>query len=195
MKISKFISSIVLCVCIVYFLNNCSEGTAPKPKGFFRIHLPKKDYRMIDTIFPYKFQYPVYARISGDPHAPNQPYWINIDFPAFKAKLHLSYKSINNNLNIFAEDAHAMVMKHIPKASSINEIRIDDNTSKVHGIIYDIQGTGAASPYQFFITDSSNHFLRGALYFNTLPNNDSLAPVIEFLKQDILHIIETTEWK
>lgn len=194
MKISKFISSIVLCVCIVYS-NSCSEGTAPKPKGFFRIHLPKKDYRMIDTIFPYKFQYPVYARISGDPHAPDQPYWINIDFPAFKAKLHLSYKSINNNLNILAEDAHSMVMKHIPKASSINEIRIDDNTSKVHGIIYDIQGTGAASPYQFFITDSSNHFLRGALYFNTLPNNDSLAPVIEFLKQDILHIIETTEWK
>lgn len=173
----------------------CDENAVPKPRGYFRIDLPSKNYKTLDSIFPYKFEYPAYAVIHHDPHAPDQPYWINIDFPKFRANLHLSYKPVNNNLSTFSEDAHALVMKHIPKASSIEEIRIDNEEQNVHGIIYDIKGVGAASPYQFYVTDSTRHFLRGALYFNALPNNDSLAPVIEFLKGDIMHMLETTSWK
>lgn len=179
----------------VLSIYSCNEQSTPKPRGFFRIDLPKKEYRLLDSIFPYQFEYPVYAKITSDPHAPDQPYWINVDFPQFKARLHLSYKPVKNNLAVFSEDAHSMVMKHIPKASAIEEVRLDDDEHNVHGLVYDIKGTGAASPYQFYITDSTRNFLRGALYFNTLPNNDSLAPVIDFLKQDISHILETTRWK
>lgn len=180
---------------IAGMLSGCSQESSPKPRGFFRIDLPKKEYRLLDSIFPYKFEYPVYAKITGDPHAPDEPNWINIDFPRYKARIHLSYKAVNNNLNVFAEDAHSMVMKHIPKASAIEEVRIDNDESNVHGLVYDIKGTGAASPYQFYITDSTKNFVRGALYFNTLPNNDSLAPVIDFIKEDITHMLETMSWK
>jgi len=179
----------------LFSLAGCDSVETPKPRGFFRIDLPEKEYRLLDSIFPYSFEYPLYARIAGDPNAPNEPNWINIEYPLFKAKLHLSYKTVNNNLDIYSEDAHSMVMKHIPKASAIEEIRIDNDENNIHGLIYDIKGSGAASVYQFYITDSTEHFLRGALYFNTLPNNDSLAPVIDFLKADISHMLETARWK
>jgi len=180
---------------LITLISGCSSDYVPKPRGFFRIELPEREYRVLDSIFPYTFEYPVYARISNDQNSPDQPYWINVDFPSFKARVHLSYKEVNNDLGVFVEDSHSLVMKHIPKASAIEEIRIDDEINDIHGIVYDIRGTGAASPYQFYITDSTHHFLRGALYFNTLPNNDSLAPVIEFIKLDIMHMLETTRWQ
>lgn len=196
MKSNKIFLLNILLIGILFILNTgCTSDYIPKPRGYFRIELPDKNYRDMDSIFPYTFEYPVYARITNDFNSPDQPYWINVDFPAFKARVHLSYKAVNNNLEVYAEDSHSLVMKHIPKASAIEEIRIDDEINDIHGIVYDIKGTGAASPYQFYITDSTQHFLRGALYFNTLPNNDSLAPVIEFIKEDIMHILETTRWK
>ena len=88
-----------------------------------------------------------------------------------------------------------MVMKHIPKASSIENKIYENPEKRIYGLTYTIAGVDAASPYQFYLTDSTKHFIRGALYFNTIPNNDSLAPVIEFLKEDINHLIETFEWK
>jgi gliding motility-associated lipoprotein GldD len=195
MKYSKLLINLVIVSALINLMWACGDNPIPKPRGYFRIDLPERNYRILDSIYPYKFEYPVYAKINQDPHAPDQPYWINVDFPKFRANVHLSYKPLNNNLAVYTEDAHALVMKHIPKASAIEEIRIDNEESNVHGIIYDIKGVGAASPYQFYITDSSRHFLRGALYFNALPNNDSLAPVIEFLKGDIMHLLETTTWK
>lgn len=179
----------------IFILQGCSENPVPKPRGYFRIDLPEKEYQLLDSILPYKFEYPLYARITSDPHAPGEPYWINVDFPKFKARVHLSYKPVNNNLATFTEDAHSLVMKHITKASAIEEIRIDNEVAEVHGLIYDIKGTGAASPYQFYVTDSTDNFLRGALYFSTLPNNDSLSPVITFIKEDIMHMLETLKWK
>lgn len=196
MKILRFITRRMVPAFITVFLAvSCTDNYIPKPKGYFRIEFPEKKYTLLDSIFPYKFEYPVYAEINPDPHAPDQPYWINVDFPQFKASLHLSYKAVNNDLEIFTEDAHALAMKHIPKSSGIEQIRIDNESADVHGLIYNIKGSGAASQYQFYITDSTRHFVRGALYFNTLPNNDSLAPVIDFIKQDISHMLETATWK
>ncbi len=194
-SIKLFVITILIYGFLIILISGCSSDYVPKPRGFFRIELPDKEYRDLDSIFPYTFEYPIYAEISNDPNSLDQPYWINIDFPSFKARVHLSYKAVNNDLEVFAEDSHSLVMKHIPKASAIEEIRIDNEINDIHGIVYDIRGTGAASPYQFYITDSTQHFLRGALYFNTLPNNDSLAPVIEFIKLDIMHMLETTRWK
>jgi len=177
------------------FFLSCSENPTPKPRGYFRIDLPPREYRLLDSIFPYAFEVPVYARITRDIHAPAEANWINIDFPRFKGRVHLSYKTVNNNLGTYTEDAHSLVVKHIPKASAIEEIRIENSAQRVYGLVYDIKGTGAASPYQFYVTDSTTHFLRGALYFDVIPNNDSLAPVIDFIKGDIQHMLETMKWK
>jgi len=193
MKIRIILPGAVLFTLL--YLSSCSNPPVPKPRGYFRIDLPKHEYRLLDSIYPYRFELPVYARISPDKHAPGEINWINIEFPRFKGRLHLSYKPVNQNLSTFTEDAHSLVMKHIPKASAIEEVTIQNPANHVYGLVYDIKGAGAASAYQFYVTDSSAHFLRGALYFDALPNNDSLAPVIDFIKSDIQHMLETLSWK
>ena len=186
---------LVLNLIAFVFLIGCGSDYFPKPRGYYRIDLPKKEYRHLDSIYPYTFDYPLYSFISQDQHSPNEKNWINLNFKDFKGSLHLSYKRIDGNLNKYMEDSRTMAFKHIPKASAIDNRLIINEESRVFGLIYEISGSGAASPYQFFVTDSVTHFLRGALYFNMVPNNDSLAPVIDFLKQDIEHLIQSFEWK
>jgi len=173
----------------------CNETYTPKPRGYFRIDLPEHEYTSFDTTFPYSFEYPVYAEISPDPYSPEEPYWLNIDFPGHKGRIHLSYKTVDGNLAEYLEDSRQFVMKHIPKASAINDSLILDRERKLYGLVYQIEGMGAASPCQFFVTDSTDHFVRGALYFDVVPNNDSLAPVIDFLQKDIEHLLSTFTWK
>lgn len=176
-------------------LISCDADYMPKPRGYFRIDLPEKSYQAFDTSFPFTFEYPVYATITPDKLSPDEAYWINVDFPQFKGSLHLSYKEVNGNLPEYVEDMHAMAYKHISKASSIDNRLILNEQDSVYGLIFEISGLSAASPYQFFVTDSIQHFLRGALYFNVPPNNDSLAPVINFIKEDIEHLISSLKWK
>ena len=183
-----------LFILILLFFISCEGDYIPKPRGYFRIDTPEKNYISLDTIFPYSFEYPAFSQISPDPYAPNQKYWINIDYPKFKGRIHISYKKVDNNLAKYLEDARKLVLKHIPKASSIQNKLINRKEDNVYGLVYNIQGVGAASPYQFYLTDSTNHFVRGALYFHTTPNNDSLAPVIEYIISDIDHLIETFQW-
>lgn len=197
MKISIFRKSFqfVLLLSGLVCLLACGSDYFPKPRAYFRIDLPEKKYQHLDSIYPFIFDYPVYSTISQDKNSPNEQNWINLDFNKFKGSLHLSYKKVDGNLVKYMEDTRTMAFKHIPKANAIDNRLIINEKSRVFGLIYEISGSGAASPYQFFITDSVNHFLRGALYFNMIPNNDSLAPVIDFLKQDIEHLIQTFEWK
>jgi len=178
-------------------MSSCGNSDPlPKPRGYFRITLPEHKYKLFDSVCPYTFEYPVYARIIPDTVRSAEPYWIHVDFPSFKGRLHISYKSVHNNLRKYTEDARTLVMKHTSMASEINDDMIIDNPkSKVYGQVYEIGGIAAASPYQFYVTDSVSHFVRGALYFNVTPNNDSLAPVIKLLKQDINHLITTFKWK
>jgi gliding motility-associated lipoprotein GldD len=173
----------------------CNETYTPKPRGYFRIDLPEHEYTSLDTTFPYSFEYPVYAVLSPDPFSPEEPYWLNIDFPEHKGRIHLSYKTVDGNLAEYLEDSRQFVMKHIPKASAINDSLILDRERNLYGLVYQIEGMGAASPCQFFVTDSTDHFVRGALYFDVVPNNDSLAPVIDFLQKDIEHLLSTFTWK
>ncbi|MBM3434807.1 MAG: gliding motility lipoprotein GldD [Bacteroidetes bacterium] len=186
---------IVFAGLLFFILVSCSENYYPKPHGYYRIELPEKKYLAFDSVFPYAFEVPVYSMITPDHDPMAEKYWINIEFPRFKGKLHLSYKKINGNLNDYLEDTRAMVMKHIPKASAIENKTYENPSRKVYGLTYTISGTAAASPYQFYLTDSTENFVRGALYFDVAPNNDSLAPVIDFLKEDINHLIETFEWR
>ena len=175
-------------------LISCKKSFTPKPRGYSRIDFPEKSYVLYDSAEPYRFEYPVYAEIVPDKSAIAEPYWINIDFPEMNGTVYLSYKNVNGNLDQYVEDSRNFVYKHVIKAEQIPETQINDMKNRVYGIFYDIKGN-AASSVQFFLTDSTNHFLRGALYFNTQPDKDSLAPVIHFVREDIIHMIKTFEWK
>lgn len=181
---------------IVLLISCNSSDYYPKPRGYFRIDLPEKQYQLFDTTFPYRFEYPAYAIISFDNIPKQYPYWLNIYYPAYNARIHVSYRSLqNSNLYDLQEDTREMVFKHAPKAIGIKESFINKPLSKTYGVAYTIQGKDAASPFQFYLTDSTNHFLRGALYFNVSPNNDSLEPVIQFIIDDIDHLVATFSWK
>lgn len=176
------------------FLFGCGENYTPKPRGYFRIDFPAKTYQRFDSICPFAFEFPLYGKVEKDVDKNAEPYWMNIVFKDFKSKIHLSYKPVNNNLNKFIEDAHTMAYKHTIKADAIDEKLIIDEKRKVYGLLYEIRGN-AASSVQFYVTDSTRHFLRGSLYFDVVPNKDSLAPAIEFFRKDIMHLIETLQWK
>jgi len=168
----------------------------PKPRGYFRIHLPEKEYLSMDTVFPYSFDYPVYADILPYSHGNStQPYWIDISFPSFQGSIHISYFQLENNLATYLEDCHTFINKHIPLATAIREKNIQNHESKVFGTVFRIDGSQTASPLQFYATDSTNHFIRGALYFMAVPNNDSLAPVIDYISEDIDRFLHSLQWK
>lgn len=191
----------ILLFLMILLASSCEETIdTPKPRAYFRIDLPEKSYewyRPADC--PFQFMYPTYARVLRDTsffgETPADPCWLNIVIDTLGSVIHISYKPISNQQTLFKlnEDAHKMSFKHTIKADYIEE-RIISTDKGVRGILYDIGGN-AASNIQFTLTDSTHHYLRGALYFNALPNADSLAPVIEFVQKDMLHLIETFEWK
>ncbi len=192
---SRLIIKIAIFALLINILTSCGNDYYPKPRGYMRIDLPQKEYVKFDTTYPFTFEYPVYSKFVPDTDVNAEPYWFNIDFPQFNGQLNVSYKPINNNVVKYLEDTRTLVMKHIPKANAIESKQFIDKKNNIFGLTYSISGTEAASPFQFYLTDSTKNFVRGALYFNTVPNNDSLAPVIDFLKQDIIHMIETFRWE
>jgi gliding motility-associated lipoprotein GldD len=169
------------------------EKPIPKPSGYYRISFLSKSYQPVNAGYPYTFDIPAYAGVEKDPSAHADPTWINIVVPQHKAEIHLSYKHINGNLHIFTEESRELAYEHTLKASSIEEKIWLHPAEKVSGTIYYIRGN-AASPLQFYMTDSVRHFLRGALYIRATPNIDSLKPVIEYLEKDVIRLIETLRW-
>ncbi|HEV7622395.1 MAG TPA: hypothetical protein VGO09_11705, partial [Flavisolibacter sp.] len=191
MKI-KFLPAIFLFIAFA----SCNSDYIQKPRGYFKIELPKKSYRKFDKPgFPYSFEYPVYAQIIQDSlffdQKPENPYWINIDFPQFNGRIHISYKEIGkNNLDTLINDAFTMSYKqHTYKASAITKDQFL-TPHGVAGVFFTLKGN-AATANQFFATDSVKHFMRGALYFGVTPNEDSLRPVNAFLRSDLKHLINT----
>lgn len=177
-----------------FAFTSCNENYAPKPRGYFRIELPAKNYvRYAPSDCPFSFEIPDYANMARDTNRLAEPCWMYLQFPRFNGEVYLSYKSVDKNLNKLIEDAHTLVYKHTVKADDISENKII-TANNAAGVVYEIGGN-AASALQFFVTDSSAHFIRGALYFNTLPNNDSIAPVVTFLKEDVLHLISSLHWQ
>lgn len=171
-----------------------NNNDVPKPRGYLRIDLPEKSWQRYDSLLHYSFDYPAYTEVVRDPLSNSEDEWINIHYPAIKATIHLSYKQVKNNLHIYTEDARSMALKHLPKANAISDSLFFIAHNNVYGAIYQIGGKGVASPIQFYASDSTSHFIRGALYFNFKPNNDSVSPVIGFIKSDILHFLNSLEW-
>ena len=180
-------------IVIALILISCKHNYTPKEPGYFRIDFPRKEYIQLDSIFPYKFEMPIYAKLEQDEFHTGS-YNSNVVFPKLKGTVHLTYFGVNENIDKLLEDNRKMVYKHTIKADAINEQYYEDANRLVYGVLYEIKGN-AASSVQFYVTDSVKHFLRGALYFNTVPNKDSLAPAIQFVEEDIIHIIETISWK
>ncbi len=173
-------------------LSSCTEDYQPKPNGYFRIDLQDKDYQKFDNEdCPFTFEYPSYTKI--EPSAKN-PCWMNVHSDRYNATIHLTYKNISENMKDVINESIRLTYEHASKSDGIDEIQFTIDSTDVSGLIFDISGE-AASDIQFIATDSANHFLRGALYFNVTPNQDSLAPLHNYFKEDIVHMIESLKWK
>jgi gliding motility-associated lipoprotein GldD len=190
----QFCKSLVYLTALFFLSYSCREEYTPKPRGFFRIAFPEKSYHQLDKTLPYNFLIPDYSYAVRDSLNLDQPNWITIEIPNNHAQIHISYKEVKDSLSKYIEDSRTLVYKHSQKASSIVEQVFLNPGKRVYGTVYTLKGN-AASPMQFYLTDSARHFLRGALYIKEVPNYDSLRPVIEFLSKDVLQLIETVSWE
>ena len=187
--------SLALTLLLLLLASCGDDNPQPKPRGYFRIDLPEKQYVTLDSMRRYSFDYPVYSTITPDYHSLDEKDWVNVEFPTFKGTIHISYKDVDGNLSQYIEDSYHMITKHISKATGIRDSIIINKERNVYGLVYFLDGEGVASPLQFYLTDSTAHFLRGSLYFNVYPNNDSLQPVISFITDDVRRLINTLNWK
>lgn len=186
--------NLLLFLCCAAGCNN--ESYTPKPRGYFHISFPKKEYVSFSDGCPFTFEYPKYAVIQPDRERDAGTCWNNLYFPQFNARLHLTYYNISSSKEYdgLVEDARTLAFKHTVKANAIDQKLINYPERKVYGIYYAIEGNTASS-VQFFLTDSAKHYFRGALYFNERPQYDSIAPVVGFIKKDIDRMISTFKWK
>jgi len=197
--LSKKIFSFLFSFSIFFLVVSCNSPYVPKPAGYFKIEFPQKAYQTFNEPgFPYSFEFPVYAKIVRDSSffgdTPENPWWINIEFPQFNGRVYVSYKIIGQyKLDKLLNDAFNLTNKQSVKASSIDQSLIS-TPNGIHGMFFKVNGD-VATANQFFLTDSTKNFLRGALYFDTTPNQDSLKPVNDFLVQDLQHLINTFKWK
>ncbi|MEH3113649.1 gliding motility lipoprotein GldD [Pedobacter terrae] len=190
---------LLICVpfLLLLFITACQDHDySPKPKAYFRIVFPKKDYKTFTEAVPFTFRYPTYSTVEKDQSRDAQKNWYNLHFKQFNGFLHLTYYDISGKREYdeMVEDARKLAFKHTIKASAIDQKMINYPNRKVYGIYYAIEGNTASS-VQFFLTDSAKHYFRGALYFNERPQYDSIEPVVKFIKKDIDTLISTFRWK
>jgi len=188
-----FLAPFILLLIISACQNN---DYSPKPKAYFRIEFPKKQYAEFNQPVPFNFEYPTYASIEQDKSRDAHKDWYNLHFKQFNGFLHLTYYDVSGKgeYDEMVEDARKLAFKHTIKATAIDQKVINYPDRRVYGIYYTIEGNTASS-VQFFLTDSAKHYFRGALYFNERPQYDSIEPVVKFIKKDIDKMISTFKWK
>lgn len=207
----------IIIASLAFLLMACNDTYTTKKRGYYRIDFPEKKYQPFnDAGFPYSFEYPVYGKILRDStffeNNPDDKYWVNVDFPDFNARLFLSYKIIGgnsvykikgsdgqyrdsigrNDFDKLVNDAYNLTSKNEIIASSIRD-SLFVTKNGVSGVLFKVGGN-VATGRQFFLTDTTKNYLRGALYFNATPNADSTKPVQEFLQKDIEHLINSFKW-
>ncbi|MFN8242753.1 MAG: hypothetical protein U0X40_01760 [Ferruginibacter sp.] len=216
-KRSLWLVVTVLALTELFTLFSCNSNYTSRRRGYFRIDFPERSYVKFEQPgYPYSFEYPAYARVIKDSTffdaSPENPYWINIDFPQFGSRIFLSYKIIGGyapykvkqangtykdsmGLNVFdklVNDAFKLTSKNETVATSIKD-SLMHTANGVTGVYFRVGGN-AATARQFFLTDTTRNFFRGALYFDVTPNADSLRPVLDFLQADIDHLINSFRW-
>jgi gliding motility-associated lipoprotein GldD len=187
-------------ISLFYSLTACTTDPStdyiPKPKGYPRIDLPAQTYQPLDDSHPYSFEYSTSAVILPDTFAKAEPHWIFISYPAFKANIQLTYKPVLNDskkLSSLINDAYKLAGWHRIRASGIREFVIETNAGQ-KAVLLELSGE-VPSYLQFFTTDTTTHYLRGAMYFSVAGQQDSLNPVIDYLKADMIHLLMTLKWK
>lgn len=182
---------------VVVSLWACDQDFSPKPKGYNRIDLPPHKYQPLKEDHPYTFEYSVYAEVKKDTSGIAEPHWIDLWYPQFRSNVQITYKEIGKDkvkdLKEYIDDSYRLKGGHHKKAYAINEQVFRTANGKT-ATVFSLEGE-VPSQYQFYVTDSTKHFLRGALYFRTALKNDSLAPVIDYMKEDIRHLLNTLEWR
>ena len=186
----------------IWLFLGCSDPVfAPKPRTYPRIAFPSvREYKAFDANYcGFTFEQPVYTTVVQDTsffgEKPENACWFDVYYPMFNGRVHFSYKKIGSQADFqkMLSDAHQLTGKHTIKADGIDEIAVQ-NPNGVGGIVFDVQGS-VASPFQFYLTDSTRNFVRGALYFRTKADADSLRPVVDFVKTDMMNIVQTFKWK
>ena len=178
------------------FMQSCSHDFQPKPKGYNRLILPEASYRLSPDTLPYKFEYSKAARFLKDTSWVSDKHWVEVYYPELKATIHVTYKRINHDpklLKEFLQDAYVLTAKHQIKAYAIEETIVKTPSGKT-AVEAELEGE-VPSQFQFTMTDSTQNFLRGALYFSTKVQNDSLQPAIEYVKKDVMQLINTLQWR
>jgi gliding motility-associated lipoprotein GldD len=180
-----------LLLSVLVFIGACTEDYQPKPEGYFRIGLPGTTYTQLETDCPYTFQLNNSAQFK-----PKKDCWADIYYGQIRGTIQLTYKDLRaeGDLDNVLKEAQELAYKHTVAAQGIGEKLYLNPERKVYGILYQMQGN-AASSAQFYATDSATHFLRGVLYFYSAPNADSLQPVNAFMYDEMVHLMESLEWK
>ena len=193
-KMKLWKNNYLIVLVSLLLLASCTTTTefTPKPKGYNRIDLPEHSYTTLEGKHPYHFERSSLAKELPDTSYLAEPHWIDLYYPAFNSNIQITYKALEQKKNLFDEhvvDAHKLTYKHDVKAHAIDEAFY--RSKQGYAVtIFELEGE-VPSQLQFYVTDSSKHFLRGAVYFRTATKNDSLAPVIRYMKEDVLHLIET----
>lgn len=187
-----------LTLLIPFFLliaASCSQDYTPKPRAYYRIDLPEHSYQAYDASCPFSFEYSKHAVLDFKNLRTKRDCWFNLYYPKYNATIHFSYiPTQKDSINELFEQSRALVVEHIVKADDIVENTVMDDSLKLYGTIFDLEGSTATN-YQFYLSDSSQHFLRGAMYFMHAPNPDSIQPVEKFIKDDLTHLVQSFRWK
>ncbi len=183
------IINLVMITCL-----SCAKVSSPRPYGYYRITVPDTAYAAFDSLYPsYPYTFALSENAQVQPRS-DEPYWINLYYPALDATIHCSYKPVRNNLRELTNDALEFVYRNASFANAIPERDYTHPEANVYGVLFDLEGNTASS-CQFFLTDSTHHFFRASVYCNCPPNADSLAPVYTYLRADVIKMVETFEWK
>ena len=180
----------LLIVCSIFFVfASCKEETLPKPKSFLTLDYQDPTYKKSDIPCNYQFEVSNLAQLNGSNNC-----WVQLKYPDLKATIHITYREVHNNLDEILREVEKLTFEHTIKADAINAVPYENDKRRVFGKLYNVEGD-VATNIQFRLTDSVNHVLAGALYFYSQPNYDSIVPAVRYIEKDIIHLIETLEWK
>ena len=171
-----------------FLLISCKEDVLPKPKAYLALKYPEKNYETLQFKRPYSFDVLKNTTVINEPNN-----WLKIKYPNLKASIDITYRPVKNNIKELLTEAEKLVFKHTIKAEKIIPKDFVNPEKRVFGSIYEITGN-AASHIQFHVTDSTDNFLKGSLYFYAKPNYDSILPAVNYIKEDVLQLIETLNW-
>ncbi|GIZ10419.1 gliding motility lipoprotein GldD [Flavobacterium sp. UMI-01] len=174
---------------IPLLLLSCKDNVLPKPSSYLRLDYPEARYANFENNCPFSFEINEKATIKADKNC-----GFSITYPKMKATIYLTYKPINNNINNLLRDAQKLTYEHVIKADDILEQPYINPDKKVYGMFYQVNGD-AATNSQFYVTDSTRHFITGSVYFYAKPNFDSIMPAASYIKNDMQRLMETLKWK